>query len=231
MNENWQEKLENSNMPKIELASHRQSLRRALLNSPHFQAKPDIFWVKRWAPLGAALVLVIFFTSQVIYAKVQESRAMEIARNDSEIQKLDLDFTMVKMAAKPTRLPSPEPSALISVLASPAVSSLATSSPSATPAVKPAKPAKKDKMISVEINDGKSKYTVFVNMTQKKVERVKKDDDKNKERNQATSTQSVGQPSQDEDKPESRLNERWQTLRASPTPISPARKEGDKKRD
>lgn len=233
MNEDWQKKLENISLPEIELASHRQSLRRALLLSPRFQPKPDIFWVKRWAPVGVALVLVLFFASQAIYAKVQESRAMGIARDDSEIQKLGLDFAKVKMVAKPTVLPLSEPSASFELSALSVIASSTSSSSSPSPAAETARSAKEDKIMSVEIDDGESKYLVFVNMTRKKVERIKKEgDSKDKKRGPATSTQAVERPDQNKNNQESRLNERWQAPHLSATPsISPARKGENKKED
>ena len=206
MPDDLQKKLENISAPKIELAGHRQALRRALLGSRHFQPKPEFFWVRRWAPLGAALVLVLFFVSQTIYAKVQESRAMGITRNDAEVQKLDLDFTNIKMAAKPTRLPSSERSAISAT--SPAV----TLSP--VPSVA-AGAERKDKMMSVEIDDGKLRYTVLVNMTHKKVEKIKREKEENKSRSEENQEDEV-------EKSESGLNEHQRSFEQNQ--VSPDKK-------
>lgn len=180
------EDLENISVPKVELVSHQQSLRRALLKSECFRERPGVFWIKRLAPVGAMLALILFFTSQVISTKVQESSAMKIIQNDLEIQKLNLDFSQVKMVAKSTYLPSPESSVIVSTI-SPAIIY-----PSATP-VPSVSATKEDKMMSVEVNDGKSKYTVLVNMTHKKVEKIKQEPEDNKKRqeNQASSTETI----------------------------------------
>jgi len=58
-------KLENLKMPEIEIQSHRQKLKMALLNSGYFKEKTTMFLLKKFAPIGAvaviALVLVIGF--------------------------------------------------------------------------------------------------------------------------------------------------------------------------
>ena len=82
-------KLENVDFPEIELQSHRCRLRMALLNSGYFKKKTIMKTIEHFALIGApaiAVVLALIFT--VINPKLQEVRAMKIAKNDPQIQKL-----------------------------------------------------------------------------------------------------------------------------------------------
>ena len=82
-------KLENIDLPEIELQSHRRRLRMALLNSGYFKKKTIMKTIKHFALIGApaiAVVLALIFT--VINPKLQEVRAIEIAKNDPQIRKL-----------------------------------------------------------------------------------------------------------------------------------------------
>jgi inhibitor of cysteine peptidase len=52
------EKLEQLKTPQIEVSSHKQALRMALLNSAHFKEKTVMNWAKVLAPIAAALLLI-----------------------------------------------------------------------------------------------------------------------------------------------------------------------------
>jgi hypothetical protein len=81
-------KLENMKTPDIEIQSHKQRLKLALLSSGYFKEKPIMFWTKRLVPAGVALALILVVGFGVIQPKLQIARAMEIAKNDPQIQKV-----------------------------------------------------------------------------------------------------------------------------------------------
>ena len=82
-------RLENLETPEIQLPSHRQALRMALLNSGRFRKRTVLDWAKLLAPVSAALVLIAvvgFFN--VIQPQLQIAQAKEIAKNDPRVQAL-----------------------------------------------------------------------------------------------------------------------------------------------
>ena len=87
-----EKKLENIELPEIEIQSHQRRLRLALLNSGYFKGKTTMFWTKRLVPAGVALALILVVGFGVIQPKLQIARAMEIAKNDPQIQQLMEDY-------------------------------------------------------------------------------------------------------------------------------------------
>jgi len=85
-------KLENIEVPEIKIQSHQQRLRLALLNSGYFKKKTIMFYAKKSVPVGIALALILVVGISVIQPKLQTVRAMEIAENDPQIQKLMKDY-------------------------------------------------------------------------------------------------------------------------------------------
>jgi len=82
-------KLKNTSLPEIELPTHKKKLRRILLTSKYF--KKSTFWSvfkKSLAFTVPALVLLIIIGINIIQPKLIEARALRIARNDPEVQKL-----------------------------------------------------------------------------------------------------------------------------------------------
>ncbi len=95
-NEDLIKKLESIELPEIEIPSHKSRLRGALLTSDYFQ-KPSFFeTLKRPLVLTApALALLIFLGVTIIQPKLNETRALTIAKNNSEIKKLLEDQNMI----------------------------------------------------------------------------------------------------------------------------------------
>ena len=85
-------KLENIKTPEIEIQSHKQRLKMALLSSGYFKEKPIMFWTKRLVPAGITLALILVVGFTVIQPKLQIARAMEIAKKDPQIQQLMKDY-------------------------------------------------------------------------------------------------------------------------------------------
>ena len=85
-------KLEKIKTPSIEIQSHKQILKTALFGSGYFKEKPIIFWTKRLVPASIALALIAVLGFTVINPKLQMARAMEIAKNDPQIQQLMKDY-------------------------------------------------------------------------------------------------------------------------------------------
>ena len=83
-------KLEEIATPRIELAGHKMALRRALLGSKRFQKKTVGFPLKNFYFLAAAplFLLLVFFGSLEARSKILEVRAMEIAKNNPQVQAL-----------------------------------------------------------------------------------------------------------------------------------------------
>ena len=81
-------KLENLKTPDIEIQSHKQRLKMALLSSGYFKEKPIMFWTKRLVPVGVALALILVVGFTIIQPKLQIARAMEIAKNDPQVKEL-----------------------------------------------------------------------------------------------------------------------------------------------
>ena len=88
--------LENIELPEIEIQSHQRRLRLALLSSGYFKEKKIMnlfmFWTKRLVPAGVTLALILVVGFSVIQPKLQIARAMEIAKNDPQIQQLMKDY-------------------------------------------------------------------------------------------------------------------------------------------
>ncbi|MCD6233182.1 hypothetical protein J7J81_02265, partial [bacterium] len=68
-------KLENIKTPDIEIQSHKQRLKMALLSSGYFKKKPIMFWTKRLVPAGIALALILVVGFTVIQPKLQIAKA------------------------------------------------------------------------------------------------------------------------------------------------------------
>ena len=89
-------KLENIKTPEIEIQSHKQRLKMALLSSGYFKEEkimnPIMFWTKRLVPAGVALALILAIGFSVIQPKLQIAKAMEIAKKDPQIQQLMKDY-------------------------------------------------------------------------------------------------------------------------------------------
>ena len=86
--EELEKKLENINLPQIEIQSHKQRLKMALLDSGYFKEKIIMSWTKKLVSVGVALALIIVLGVTVVNPKIMEARAMEIAKNDPQIQKI-----------------------------------------------------------------------------------------------------------------------------------------------
>ena len=95
-------KLENIEVPEIEIQSHKQRLKMALFTRLNF-AKQNFdgqdsgyFWnkimLKKLIPAGVALALILVVGFTLIQPKLQIARAMEIAKNDPQIQQLMKDY-------------------------------------------------------------------------------------------------------------------------------------------
>jgi len=87
-----EKKLESIKTPEIEIQSHKERLKMALLSSGYFKEKPIMFWTKRLVPAGVALALILVVGFTVIQPKLQIAKAMEIAKKDSQIQQLMKDY-------------------------------------------------------------------------------------------------------------------------------------------
>ena len=85
-------KLENIKTPEIEIQSHKQRLKMALLSSGYFKENSIMFWTKRLIPAGIALALILAIGFGVIQPKLQIAKAMEIAKKDPQIQQLMKDY-------------------------------------------------------------------------------------------------------------------------------------------
>ncbi len=93
-------KLENIKTPEIKIQNHKQRLKMALLtrlhryakhygqDSGYFKKKPIMFWTKRLVPASVALALILVVGFTIIQPKLQIAKAMEIAKNDPQIQKM-----------------------------------------------------------------------------------------------------------------------------------------------
>jgi hypothetical protein len=87
--EDLTKKLENLKTPNVELPGHRQALRMALLNSPHFKQRTMMDWARIFAPITAAVVVISvvgFFN--VIQPRLQMAQARDIAMSDLQVQEL-----------------------------------------------------------------------------------------------------------------------------------------------
>ena len=94
-------KLENIKTPEIEIQSHKERLKVALLTQ-HQKLRfgtgqgSGYFWnkimLKRLVPAGVALALVLAIGFGVIQPRLQIAKAMEIAKKDPQIQQLMKDY-------------------------------------------------------------------------------------------------------------------------------------------
>lgn len=98
--QNFIEKLENLELPEIELQGHKLQLRSALLSSKYFKKKTGIFWVQRFVPASLALIFLIALGVTVINPKLMEARALVIARKDPQIQQLMQESGVIIKEAK-----------------------------------------------------------------------------------------------------------------------------------
>jgi hypothetical protein len=88
-------KMENMEVPPIEIRAHKQKLRMALLNSECFKGKASIFSFKRIMFLtSATAVTIVVLSVTVINPRLMEASAMEIVRKDPQIQKIILENKM-----------------------------------------------------------------------------------------------------------------------------------------
>ncbi len=82
-------KMENMEMPPIEIRDHKQRLKMALLDSECFKERTSIFSFKRIVfPISAVAVTIFFLSVVVINPRLMEASAMEIANNDPQIKKM-----------------------------------------------------------------------------------------------------------------------------------------------
>ncbi|MGQ9545663.1 MAG: hypothetical protein ACUVTR_00635 [Dehalococcoidia bacterium] len=82
-------KLESLKIPEIEVPSHRQALRTALLNARHFKKRTGINWAKILAPVTATVLLMAvagFFG--VIQPQLEMAQAKKIVMSDPQAQQL-----------------------------------------------------------------------------------------------------------------------------------------------
>ncbi len=88
-----EKKLENIKAPDIEIQSHKQNLKMALLSSGYPAKSGTImFYTKRLIPVGVALALILVVGFTVIQPRLQIARAMEIAKNDPQIKELMVEY-------------------------------------------------------------------------------------------------------------------------------------------
>lgn len=96
-------KLEEVQLPEIELESHKRRLRVALLDSDYFKRRESFLSIlKRPLAIGLpSLVLVVVILLTVVQPKLAEARAVKIARDNPQIQKLlaerSISFNEVKV--------------------------------------------------------------------------------------------------------------------------------------
>ena len=94
-------KLENIEIPELEMKSHRKNLKMALLNSDYFQER-DFFQVLK-RPLAVAvpvLVLLLLLGFNVIEPRLAEANALRLAMNNPEIRRLVEEKNMVLSEVK-----------------------------------------------------------------------------------------------------------------------------------
>jgi len=95
-------KLENIELPEIEIQSHKRRLRIALINSDYFLQKSNFLEIfkKSLAFAIPALVLLIVFGITTIQPRLIEAKALRIARSNPEIRKLMEEKGMVLSEVK-----------------------------------------------------------------------------------------------------------------------------------
>lgn len=88
--------LENTDLPEIEIQSHRTSLRMALLDSDCFKKTGFFEIFRRYLALTVpALTVLVIIGVFVISPKLTEAKALKIARNNPEIKRLIEEKKMV----------------------------------------------------------------------------------------------------------------------------------------
>ena len=108
--EDLTKKLENIKTPDIEIQSHKQRLKMALLTCLHRYAEhcrqdSGYFWnkimLRRLVPTGVALALILVVALTVIQPKLQIAKAIEIAKKDPQIKELmeeyEVEIKQVKL--------------------------------------------------------------------------------------------------------------------------------------
>lgn len=89
-------KLENTDLPEIEIQSHKTSLRMALLDSDYFKKTGSFEIFRRYLALTVpALAVLVILGVVVISPKLTEAKALKIARNNPEINRLIEEKKMV----------------------------------------------------------------------------------------------------------------------------------------
>lgn len=82
-------KMENMEVPSIEIQDHKRKLKIALLDSECFKGRASFFSFKRIVFLTSAVAVTMFFLSViVINPRLMEASAMDIANNDPQIKKM-----------------------------------------------------------------------------------------------------------------------------------------------
>jgi len=155
--ENLIKKLENIELPDIEIESHKQRLRMALLNSEHFR-KPDFLGLfkKSLAFVFPVLLLLLILGITVIQPKLTEAEALKISKNDPVVQKL---MEEKNLALKEVKVKDDKAYVLLNL-------------PEAEP--------QKGKALSIEIQKAEDEIKniegaiIEINLQQKKVAEIKK---------------------------------------------------------
>lgn len=98
-------KLNNVELPEIEIKSHKRKLRTALFNSDYFQkSRPFEFFKKSLVFVAPSLILLIVLGINIIQPRLIEARALSIARTNPEIKRLmeekDMVLSQVKVKDK-----------------------------------------------------------------------------------------------------------------------------------
>ena len=100
-NEDLIKELENTELPEIEIQSHRTFLRTALLSSDYFKKTGFFEIFRRYLALTVpALAVLVILGVVVIGPKLSEAKALKIARNNPEIKRLIEDKKMVLSGVK-----------------------------------------------------------------------------------------------------------------------------------
>lgn len=88
-NEDLIKKLENIDLPEIEIQSHKRRLRAVLLNSGYFQKKrPWEIFKRRFVFVFPSLALLVILGLLVVEPKLTEAQALKIAKKDPDVLKL-----------------------------------------------------------------------------------------------------------------------------------------------
>lgn len=78
-------KLENLDLPEVELPNHQRRLKMALLNSGYFKKQPTMSTLKKFVPVGALALVAIVAVSVISFtSQPSQASAQEIARRSHE---------------------------------------------------------------------------------------------------------------------------------------------------